>query len=385
MEIGSLYNTAKNFAETLKHSRPELTNYDACLCLIVADSGDIYSGVSSVSINEGTVNEVPAERIAVMSAITAKHVIAKQLIVISLDDYSYFKPEDEAIALLVNASVDNGSCQVVLSPDETATAASLAPASAVSDFLSGYDETPEQLGAPAEFASGFDVDSTNPFNNGEADNKADSLNSLYEHPEEAQQMGASGFPNVYAQQGYPQQQQGFPQQQGYPQQHGYPQQQGFPQQQGYPQQQGFPQQQGYPQQHGYPQQQGFPQQGYPQQQGFPQQGYPQQGFPQPAPYGGGMQNSMYQQNMNAAPYRQGYTGQSLHGGSMYQQQPQQSVSVTLTSKPSGESAFKKRLNNFLGDDDDVETGDSMSKEDMLKQAKDRKKVAKANLNFKKKM
>ena len=217
MEIGSLYNTAKNFAETLKHSRPELTNYDACLCLIVADSGDIYSGVSSVSINEGTVQEVPAERIAVMSAITAKHVIAKQLIVISLDDYSYFKPEDEAIALLVNASVDNGSCQVVLSPDETATAASLAPASAVSDFLSGYDETPEQLGAPAEFASGFDVDSTNPFNNGEADNKADSLNSLYEHPEEAQQMGASGFPNVYAQQGYPQQQQGFPQQQGYPQ------------------------------------------------------------------------------------------------------------------------------------------------------------------------
>ena len=317
MEIGSLYNTAKNFAETLKHSRPELTNYDACLCLIVADSGDIYSGVSSVSINEGTVNEVPAERIAVMSAITAKHVIAKQLIVISLDDYSYFKPEDEAISLLVNASVDNGSCQVVLSPDETATAASLAPASAVTDFLSGYDETPEQLGAPAEFASGFDVDSTNPFNNGEADNKADSLNSLYEHPEEAQQMGASGFPNVYAQQGYPQQQ------------------------------------------------------------GFPQQGYPQQGFPQPAPYGGGMQNSMYQQNMNAAPYRQGYTGHSLHGGSMYQQQqPQQSVSVTLTSKPSGESAFKKRLNNFLGDDDDVETTDNMSKEECSNRLKTEKRSLK---------
>ncbi|HOH88176.1 MAG TPA: hypothetical protein PKY34_12870, partial [Ruminococcus sp.] len=216
MEIGSLYNTAKNFAETVKHSRPELTNYDACLCLIVADSGDIFSGVSSVSINEGTVQEMPAERIAVMSAITAKHVIAKQLIVISIDDYSYFKPEDEAIALLVNSSVDNSSCQVILSPDEAVSAASLAPASAAPDFLSGYDETPDQLGAPAEFASGFDVDSSNPFNNGEED-KADSLNSLYEHPEEAQQMGASGFPNVYAQQGYPQQQ-GFPQQQGYPQQ-----------------------------------------------------------------------------------------------------------------------------------------------------------------------
>ncbi|KAL0490789.1 synaptotagmin [Acrasis kona] len=73
------------------------------------------------------------------------------------------------------------------------------------------------------------------------------------------------------QQGYPQQQMGYPQQ-GYPQQ-GYPQQ-GYPQQ-GYPQQ-GYPQQ-GYPQQ-GYPQQ-GYPQQGYPQQ-GYPQQGYPQQGYPQ---------------------------------------------------------------------------------------------------------
>jgi hypothetical protein len=55
----------------------------------------------------------------------------------------------------------------------------------------------------------------------------------------------------------------------------------------------------------------------------------------------------------------------------------------LSSKSSG-SAFKKRLSNFLDDDDAAgETGESMSKEDMLKQAKDRKKVAKANLNLKK--
>ena len=81
--------------------------------------------------------------------------------------------------------------------------------------------------------------------------------------------------------------------------------------------------------------------------------------------------------------------------SLYQQ-PQQSVSVTLTSKSNGENAFRKRLNSFLDDDGDTSTGtgdgdsnsgagDSMSKEDMLKQAKDRKKVAKANLNFKKKL
>jgi hypothetical protein len=127
-----------------------------------------------------------------MSAITAKHVIAKQMIVISLDDFSYFKPEDEALSLLVNSSVDNSSCKVVLSPDEEVAAATLAPASAAPDFLSGYDEA--SLGAPADFADDVNVDSANPFN---AENKdEDAANSLYEHPEEAQQQGASGFPNL---------------------------------------------------------------------------------------------------------------------------------------------------------------------------------------------
>ena len=341
MEIGSFYNTAKNFAETLKEKRPELVNYDANLCLIIADSDDIYSGVSTVSINEGTVEDVSAEKIAVMSIIAAKRVIAKQMIVISLDDYSYFKPDEEALALLVNSSVDNSSCKVVLSPDEEVIATSIVPADAAPDFLSGYDEA--ELGAPADFASGIDVDSANPFN--KETNNQDAANSLYENTEAAQQQGASGFPNVYAQQGYPQQG-GFPQQPG-----------------------------GYPGHGGYPQQPGYPQQGG---------------------YNNGMPNSMYQQQpMNAAPYRQGYSGPSVHGGGMrsvYQQPQSQSVSVTLTSKSNGESAFKKRLSNFL-DDDDAETtgatgaagGDEMSKEDMLKQAKDRKKVAKANLNFKKKM
>ena len=356
MEIGSLYNTAKNFAETLKQKRPELTQYDACLCLIIADTGDIFSGVSTVSINEGAVEDVSAAKVAVMSIITAKRVIAKQLIVISLDDYSYFRPDDEALGLLVNSSVDNSSCQVVLSPDEQVSAATLVPASEAPDFLSGYDEA--DFGAPAEFASGIDVDSANPFNN-ETSSQEGAPNSLYENTEAAQQQGASGFPNITPNQ-----------------QHGYPQQ-------GYPQG-GYPQQ-GYPQP-GYPQQ-GYPQGGYPQQ-GYGHGGYPQQGYPQ--------QQGGFPQGMNAAPYRQGYTGQSVHGGNMrtstYQQS--QSVSVTLTSKPGGESAFKKRLNSFLGDDEGGSNSDfsassdnsgdaGMSKEDMLKQAKDRKKIAKANLNLKK--
>ena len=115
------------------------------------------------------------------------------------------------------------------------------------------------------------------------------------------------------QQGFNQQQGGYPQQ-GYPQQ-GYPQQ-GY-QQQGYVQQQGYPQQgyqqQGYPQQgyqqQGY-QQQGYPQQGY-QQQGFnPQQGYAQQGYAQ------GQQQGYTQQNY-AQPQQQNYTQQPSGQGAQW--------------------------------------------------------------------
>jgi hypothetical protein len=113
---------------------------------------------------------------------------------------------------------------------------------------------------------------------------------------------------------------------------------------------------------------------------------------------------MYQNNMNAAPYRQGgYGSHSVHsvhvGGAAPLRSNYQQSSVML-SKSSG-GAFKKRLNSFLDDEDgtvDAETAEiaanaatagetsledgPMSKNDMLKQAKDRKKIAKANLKNK---
>jgi hypothetical protein len=66
----------------------------------------------------------------------------------------------------------------------------------------------------------------------------------------------------------------------------------------------------------------------------------------------------------------------------------QTSSVLLSNESGG--AFKKRLSNFLEEDDGPipgvdDNGESLSKADMLKQAKERKKVAKANVGFKKKM
>lgn len=87
------------------------------------------------------------------------------------------------------------------------------------------------------------------------------------------------------------------------------------------------------------------------------------GFPQATPYGVGGQSSIYQ-------------GSAMHGGA------NQARSVMLSNGDGG--AFKKRLSSFLDDDDAIPEGESLSKAEMLKQAKERKKVAKANEKFKNK-
>ena len=62
MEINALYETAKYFAGMIKQSYPHLeADSDACLALIVADSGDVYTGVTGITINEGNPVSLPAE------------------------------------------------------------------------------------------------------------------------------------------------------------------------------------------------------------------------------------------------------------------------------------------------------------------------------------
>lgn len=121
-------------------------------------------------------------------------------------------------------------------------------------------------------------------------------------------------------------------------------------------------------QHGQGQYPGFGGQapGYPQQGGYPMQGgYPQQSF-------------VPQQQM-------GVVSQSVHAVHAVQQSSM--VSQTLGGSNGG--AYRKRLNSFLDDteaaaaDAAEELATGLSKEEMLKNAKQRKKVAKNNFNYKK--
>lgn len=391
MEISAFYNTAKKYMEMLKQAKPGyFSDDDSALCLVMTDSQEIISGVASVKITEGNVEAVHAEKNAIMSMVCDNKKKAVQLVIVSAKDMSICKPCTECLNLLIGLDSGNAMCNVVTSENEAVAVGSLiSDDSSVSEELISGAKSSESsdLGAPAEFVSGFEFDDNNPFLDAPSQDGED-IPTLPQSPNIAPnnfnpQPGYPPYNGGYPGQGLVQQpgfpQQGFPQQgypgQGFVQQPGYPGQ-GFPQQ-GYPQQQGFVQQPGYPGQ-------GFVQQGYPQQQAFPQQqGYPQRGvMPNQSVYNGAMPNA-------AAPYQSG-VNRSTHAGSVpvnsISNQQSQYVSQTLGG---GGGVFKNRLKQYMGDEPDaseaaqvsesVEKEPEMSVNDMKKLMKEQKKAAKNKL------
>ncbi len=368
MVINSFYNTAKTYAEKI---RQEKTAYykepGATLTLVMSEEQEIFSGVTSIKINEGKVDTIHSEAIAIMSMIAANQPKAKQMVTIAFKDQSVVKPCDECLDLLLNADPDNGKCEIAIAPTQTETAINLkAQATNITaeflekDTKTEVDNVPD-LGAPAEFVSGFEFDADNPFLAGDE-----------EIPEEVKTIASEAAKNPpvvepgmmqqpgYAQQVY-QQQGGFVQQQG-----GFVQQQPIYQQQGTYMQQPMYQQQGaYMQQPMYQQQGGFVQQ----QPVYPQ-GYAQQ--PSATAFSQGANKSLYVTDVISAPHDEPY--EPVKAASKY------------ADASTGGNVLKQRLASLFEEDEDDEGGNNatMSKEDLENQAKEMKKNAKSNAKLKNK-
>lgn len=358
MVINSFYNTAKTYAEKI---RQEKTAYykepGATLTLVMSEEQEIFSGVTSIKINEGKVDTIHSEAIAIMSMIAANQPKAKQMITIAFKDQSVVKPCDECLDMLLNAHPDNGKCEVAVAISETQTAINLKSQATniTAEFLEKNTEevSAPDLGAPAEFVSGFEFDADNPF-----------LASDEVIPEEVKTIASEAAnqtptfdPGMMQQPGYAQQ---FYQQQGYAQQPYYQQQAG-----------GFVQQQpmGYMQQ-GYVQQQPvYQQQGFVQQQQVYTQGYDQQ--PSASAFAQGASKSLHVSDVISAPHDEPY--EPVKAASKY-------------ADPSGGNVLKQRLATIFENDEDDNGGNNatMSKEELEQQAKEMKKNAKTNAKFKNK-
>ena len=341
MKTSALYGIAMDYAETVKKAFPAYVADDAELCLIQTADQEMFTGVTSVRIEDDEAVKVSAEENCINSMISEKNTKASQMITVSIADGSVKEPSEDIIELLIRANITNRDCGVAVSKNEEKT---------VVEFLPSQGES--ESGAPAEFVSGFEFDESNPFF--EAEGQAPEPTTAHPNTQDPKFL--------YNQPG-----------QGQPQQGGFQGQNmgGFPQQ-------------GYPQQgmNGYPQQgmAGYPQQGM---NGYPQQGM--NGFPQ-------QNQSAYMGNpMAAAPVASSGVTSAYQGGSVQLSRDQSAMVSQFLG--GGGGSFKKRLASFMDDDDgtdvdaildDIEGKEegnnnaTMSRADMKKAAEMAKKQAKQN-------
>ena len=404
MEFGNLKNKATELAGKIRSEKGSYAPVGSELCFAEAEDGTLYSGVTGLTVSGDDVIVSSAAEFALKAMKADGKTIASQLLILDIGSEMVVTPSADIAKLFVDLNGSNSRCMAACDGNRETSLGELAGVS-------------DEGMAPSEFVDGFSVDKSNPF---------------YEEAAPAEPVAASSFlfddngssvsadapenhnPQPAQQGGMPQgMEQGFPQQQGYGMNQGFPQQgygmgQGYPQQgygmgQGYPQQ-GYGMNQGYPQQ-GYGMGQGYPQQGYGMNQGFPQQqGYGMnQGFPQ---QGYGMQQGSQPDPNNPNPYQQMQNMQMPHAAtsvtpgavsSVYSGTAAQSVmtpqaseflkSEYLTKNGSSGTAFKKRLGNFLDDEDDdandiiseyEKENEGGSKGDAMKAAAEKKRLARMN-------
>lgn len=350
MSISSLYDTAKQYADKIMLEQPSFfSGSGGSLTLIADENGEIMFGITSIRITDGRIITVPSEYSAIASMAIENKKKAIEMVTISFYDYSVTTPNAYCLNLLLRADVENGSCQIAISTEESISASELKE-----QFLAKQSQSDED-DIPSEFMDGFDFGEGNPFDATEFDNEPVSeYNEPIPEPVPQQiqnqpyaQPNPQAAPFPYPNQPYAQPNPQFPNQPYQP--YGYPQQP-----------------YGYPQQlYGYP----YPQQPY----GYP---YPQQPYMPQQP-----SQSVYLDNAN--PYNVNQQGSvqtsvqlSENGVPKYNNEAEQNI-------------MKKKLASLIGGDTSVPeekeepVREQISKEEMLRRMNQEKKSAKGGFFGKK--
>lgn len=197
MATNMFYNIVKEYAEAFVKQKSEyVLTENTLFCAILTSSHDVFSGITGISLCNGSVESVPAEIIAVNAMFSAGQTKARQMITISLSDFKVIPPDKLSAELVIQADDENSKCEIFVSKNESVKAYELLGESDMNkaeEFFEGFDgqgtesnkagknafekmglvsdngnnsesqNKKSELGAPADFSTGFDVDVTNPF------------------------------------------------------------------------------------------------------------------------------------------------------------------------------------------------------------------------------
>ena len=156
MALNVFYSMVREAAEQIVRREPKLAfSANARICAILAKNYDIISGVSSIYMINQTAGIIPAEYMAVVAMNNADMTRALQMITLSLADFSVVIPNPSELMIVQSMDPANTKCNVYISPSEYVPITSLIEAG-------DNDEAEEE---PVYSAKDMDSDYSAPANN----------------------------------------------------------------------------------------------------------------------------------------------------------------------------------------------------------------------------
>lgn len=145
MELSKVYSEAMKYADKLKQRRPQYANRNAAI--LVNPKNEIYAGVAG-SMNQGGQRvEVPAETAALMIMRNGGGSIATNIVVFNLGSGEIMMPSAECLDLLLMASAENENCMICLGRHDEM------PVSALRDPVKEADKQMKEKEAAKEAAA----------------------------------------------------------------------------------------------------------------------------------------------------------------------------------------------------------------------------------------
>lgn len=119
MALNVFYSMVRESAEQLLRREPKIAfSANAQICAILTKDHDIISGMSSIYMINESVGIIPAEYMAVVAMNNAGISRALQMITLSLTDFSVVTPNPSELLLVQSLHPSNSKCNVYISPSD---------------------------------------------------------------------------------------------------------------------------------------------------------------------------------------------------------------------------------------------------------------------------
>lgn len=145
MDANNLHKIAMEYAEKVWQERSDyVSTYYSTITVLISDGGHIYTGITGLAVNYGDVEILRSEKGATAAMLLDGQTYAKQMVTLSFKTRKFAEPNEDALRALYELDHRNALCQIMVADDNITT---------IGDILGvEYDPAEEEAAAAAEEA-----------------------------------------------------------------------------------------------------------------------------------------------------------------------------------------------------------------------------------------